>query len=212
MSAAGCGTPKRASISGKSCSSAPQLRSTVKKRDGNFSINARGLRHNGVPESAPEARRYSRSRDISRFGFAATTKSNRAAETRHAQHAQRILGEALAHMTQNTSAQIALTAIRIDQLAIAILRNGIDGKVAPRQILLESDVRRRVKYETAPATACLGARKGVLLVGLRMQKNREVAAHRTQTSASICSGATTTKSRSTTGRPNSSSRTEPPMR
>jgi hypothetical protein len=64
----------------------------------------------------------------------------------------------------------------------------------------------------AATALALGAREGVLLVGLRMQEHREIAADRRYPAAAISSGVapTTTQSRSATGTPNSSSRTAPP--
>ena len=67
---------------------------------------------------------------LRRYTEAAAGKSPR--ETRHPQHAQRILAEGRGHVTQNAGSQILEAPVRIDQRAIAVARDGIDGQVTPQ--------------------------------------------------------------------------------
>ena len=62
----------------------------------------------------------------------------------------------------------------------AVLRDGVDGQVAARQILFQRDFRRGLEAEALVAASglALGARQRVLLVGVRMQEHREVRADR----------------------------------
>jgi hypothetical protein len=59
-------------------------------------------------------------------------------------------------------------------------RDGVDRQVAPRKILFERDIGRRMDGEAAVAGRALafGARQRVFLARLGMQEHREVAAHR----------------------------------
>ncbi len=97
------------------------------------------------------------------------------------------------------------------------LGHGVDGEVAPLQVLLQGHVGREQRGEAAIAgrDLALEARQRVLLVRLRMQEHREFACRpRCSPGAVSSSGVapTTTQSRSPTGRPSSRSRTAPPTK
>ena len=97
-----------------------------------------------------------------------------------AQNPHRIFGEGVGDVAQFALLQIVATIEGVDQIAIAILGHGVDGQVAALEILFQSDVRVGVKAE-AVITRCglaFGAGEGVLLFGLRMEKDREILAHR----------------------------------
>ena len=66
--------------------------------------------------------------------------------------------------------QILLTLARINEVTLARLSNGIDGQIAPAQILFQSDVWARVNDKTTMAlpTLALGTCQGVLFFRLRM--------------------------------------------
>lgn len=57
--------------------------------------------------------------------------------------------------------------------------DGVDGEIAPAQILFEGDLRSKFHGEAAVARRdlALEARQRVFLVGLRMQEDREFAPH-----------------------------------
>ncbi|MCW0425708.1 hypothetical protein NB713_003651 [Xanthomonas sacchari] len=101
-------------------------------------------------------------------------------EPRRAQHPQRILGEGRANVAQHPLLEIARAAIRIDQTPIGLVAgDGVDGEVAPLQILFQRHRRVGLHLEAvvaAPGLA-LGARQRVLLAAARMQEYREIAAH-----------------------------------
>jgi len=110
--------------------------------------------------------------------------------------------------------QVALSAVWIDQLALVIFGDGIDGEIAALQVFFEGDVGAGMEGKPAIATTAfaLGARQGVFLAGLRVQENREVRTDRAKPLACISSGVapTTSQSTSVTWRPNRRSRTAPP--
>ena len=83
-------------------------------------------------------------------------------------------------MAQQARLEIRAPAIGIYDLAVVVFGHGVNGQVTADQILLQGDIGRGVKGETAIATPALafGAGQGVFLAGLGMQKNREVGAHR----------------------------------
>ncbi len=104
-------------------------------------------------------------------------------KARHAQDAHRVFAKGVGHMAQHPGLQVGLAAVGIVDGAFAIpVRgggHGVDGQVAPGQVLLQRDVGRRLDDEAAvarPALA-LGARQGVLLVGFGMQEDGEVPSH-----------------------------------
>ena len=67
----------------------------------------------------------------------------------------------------------------------AVLRHRVDGEIAPAQIVLELHVGRELGGETAIPRRhlALQARQRMFFLGLRMQENREVAAHGNETRA-----------------------------
>jgi hypothetical protein len=66
-------------------------------------------------------------------------------EAGKAQDAHRILGEGRPDMAQDSGLQIALTVEGIDQCAVGRPGHGIDGQVAPCEIVIERDIGRRMK-------------------------------------------------------------------
>ena len=134
------------------------------------------LRHQGIGfaglDHAPhQLRRFVRHHE------AEAVKARRKA--RHAQDAHRIFGECRRHVPQPAGGQIGLAAERIDDVTVRILGHGVDGQVAPLQVLFERHVRREAHRKAviaAPGLA-LGARQGVLLAGLRVQEHRKVGPH-----------------------------------
>ena len=83
-------------------------------------------------------------------------------------------------MPQETAFEIRNTAMRVYEISGGVLGNGVDGQIAPRQILLQGDLRRGVKHKaviTARSFA-LGARQRIFFMRHRMQENRKVLAHR----------------------------------
>ncbi len=83
-------------------------------------------------------------------------------------------------MTQYAIAQIARAVERIDQRAVLVFGDGVDGQIAAAQIVFERHARFGVEGETviaAPGFA-FGARQRIFLARLRMQEHREILAHR----------------------------------
>jgi hypothetical protein len=78
--------------------------------------------------------------------------------------------------------EILAAAAGVDQCAIRRLGNRIDRQVAALQVFLQRDRRGGIEREAmvAMASLALGARECVLLLGVWMQKHREVAAHRAE--------------------------------
>ena len=98
-------------------------------------------------------------------------------KARRAQQAHRVLGVGLADVTQHAVAQVTRAAMGVDEGAVGRARHGVDGEVAPRQVLLERDVGRGVDGEAVVAGAglALGARERVFLVRVRVQEDGKVA-------------------------------------
>ena len=88
-------------------------------------------------------------------------------------------------MAQHARREIRLSAVRIDELAVLALGHGVDGEIAPLQILLQAHLGRGLRREAAIAgrNLALAPRERVLLVRLRMQEHRELAPHRLVTGA-----------------------------
>jgi hypothetical protein len=104
-------------------------------------------------------------------------------EPRHPQDAHRVLDESLADMAQHAALEVLRAPERVDQVALLVACDRVDGEVAPRQVLLQRHVRRGEHCEAlvaAPGLA-LGAGERVFLVGLWMQEDREVLADRAET-------------------------------
>src|SRR4030095_15236731 len=72
------------------------------------------------------------------------------------------------------------TVERIDDAALRILGNSVDGEVPARQILLERYIRSRVELEDmiAARSFALRTRERVFLLRLRMQENGKILANR----------------------------------
>jgi predicted thioredoxin/glutaredoxin len=119
-------------------------------------------------------------------------------------------------VAQHARLDVAAAAVRVDQRAVLVLRDGVDSQVAAPEVVLERDLRPALEREAVVTAAglALGARERVLLARLRVQEDREIPPDRPETRAVISSGVapTTTQSRSFTGRPSSASRTAPPTR
>jgi hypothetical protein len=47
-------------------------------------------------------------------------------------------------VTQQTVAQIVLAAVGVNNLAVLVLRQRVDGQIAAQQIVLQRDVRRGI--------------------------------------------------------------------
>ena len=107
-------------------------------------------------------------------------RSKRAAKARHAQDAHRVLDKSRADMAQNACLDIAHAAIGIDEAPICIPGDGIDGEVAPRQILLQRHLGRGMDLEALVAARrlALGAGQGIFLMSPGMKKDRKILAHR----------------------------------
>ena len=71
-----------------------------------------------------------------------------------------------------------------------VLRDRVDGEVAPREVLLRASrrARRGTRSRVAARGLALGARERVLLVGLRVQEHRKVPADRLVARLTISSG------------------------
>jgi len=99
-------------------------------------------------------------------------------EARHAQDADRVLGERRRDMAQHAALEVGTPAVGVDEPSVGGARHGVDGEVAPREVLLQRDRRREVGGEAVVAgrDLALEARQRVLLVRLGMQEDREIAA------------------------------------
>ena len=101
-------------------------------------------------------------------------------EARHAQDAQRVLGEGGRHVAEEARRKVALAAAGVDQRAVLGARDRVDGEVAALQVFFERDLGRGMTDEAGVAVArlALGARERVFLAGVRMQEHREVTPDR----------------------------------
>src|SRR5690606_25754890 len=79
---------------------------------------------------------------------------------------------------QHARLEVAHAAEGIDEVAVGVLGDGVDGEVAALEVLFEGDGRVGVDDETAVARRALafGARERVFLAGLGMQEHGEIAA------------------------------------
>ena len=163
--------------------SAPQARSVVKKCAGSFSIRPRASScHTRSGTSASTSPLCTISR-ISIQRLRRDAEAEARDEARRAQDAHRVFAECRADVAQHACAQILDAVMRVYQLAVRILRDGIDGEVAPRQILFQRDVTRSMDDEAfVPARGlALGARQRIFLMRLGMQEHREILAYRAVT-------------------------------
>jgi ABC-type uncharacterized transport system YnjBCD ATPase subunit len=101
-------------------------------------------------------------------------------EARHPQQPHGILHERRRHVAQHARLEVAHAAVGVDQRAVFVLGDRVDGEVAPRQVLLQRHIRIGLEGEAVVAVAglALGARQRVLLAGIRMQEHREILADR----------------------------------
>ena len=69
--------------------------------------------------------------------------------------------------------------MRVDEGSILRQRHRVDGEIAPHQVLLQRH-RGSVEHEALVARRrlALGSRQRVLLMGLRVEKDRKILAHR----------------------------------
>ncbi|MNN34318.1 hypothetical protein D3C81_1481200 [compost metagenome] len=83
-------------------------------------------------------------------------------------------------MAQQAQGEVVLAAVGIDQPAVGVLGDGVDGQVAADQVFLEGDLGAGVEGEAAVAASAfaLGAGEGVFLAALRVEEHREVGADR----------------------------------
>ena len=124
----------------------------------------------GIHHLAHQRRRFGCDAEVVKAGCKA----------RQSQDAHGVFGEGGRHVAQQPSSDIALPSVRIDELAVSVHGHGVDGEVAPLQVLLERDVGCGVKDEAVVARrgAALGARQRVFLFRARVQEDRKVAPDR----------------------------------
>ena len=96
-----------------------------------------------------------------------------------AQYPQRVLHESVRHVPQHFGSQVPLAAVGIDDVTVGGAGHGVDGEVAPQQVLLQGDRGVAVHGEAGVAVPplALGARQGVLVFGIGVQEHREILAH-----------------------------------
>ena len=89
-------------------------------------------------------------------------------------------------MPQYFGLQVFDPTIRINQVAVRVLCDGINRQIAACQVLLKGNGRIRVANESAMALASLslGARQGVFFLTLWVQEDRKVFTHRAVTKTS----------------------------
>ena len=93
-------------------------------------------------------------------------------------------------MAQDAVLQILFTAVSIDDMALFILREGVNGQIAALQIVFEGNVRIGMADKTGIADAgfAFGTRQSILLAALRMQEHRKIAAYLLVTRVEHCLG------------------------
>ena len=96
-----------------------------------------------------------------------------------AQDANRVFGEGLADVPQGLGLQVGLAATRVDQGPVLVLCDGVDGEVAPAQVLFQGDggIGMEFKAVIAACGLALGAGQGHFLTRLRVQEDGEFASH-----------------------------------
>ena len=115
-------------------------------------------------------------------GHAKTQRRQAGGKARHPQDAHRILDEGRRDMAQQACLEIPPAAVGVDQMTGLVACHGIDGQVAPLQVLLQRHLGRGMK-DKAVITGrglALGARQGMFLVRLGVQEHREFLAHRAE--------------------------------
>ncbi len=100
-------------------------------------------------------------------------------EAGHPEDADRVLGEGLGDVAQDSRRQVGAAAVGVHQ-AVPALGHGVDGQVPPAQVVFQGDIRAGVHHETPVARRGLPLRagQGVFLVGIGMEKYGEIPAHR----------------------------------
>ena len=102
------------------------------------------------------------------------------------QNAYRVFAKRIGHMAQHAILQILLAAIGIHQVFEAVVAcpvgrsgDGVDGQIAPRQVLFQRHIGSGVNHKAAIAHAvlALGASQRIFLMGLGVQEHRKVAPH-----------------------------------
>ena len=79
-------------------------------------------------------------------------------------------------MAQAFGGNIAHAAERIGQRAVVGLGDGVDGEIAPGEIVLQRHLRRRIKGKSRVARPglALSASERILLMGFRVQEDRKI--------------------------------------
>src|SRR5262249_46173191 len=101
-------------------------------------------------------------------------------KTRQAQNPDGVLYERLGDVPEQARLQVPTATIRVDDFPGAGFGHGVAGETTAFEILLQGDLWRKLRREAPVAQAyfALETRERVLLVSLRMQKNREFAPDR----------------------------------
>ena len=86
-------------------------------------------------------------------------------------------------MPQHTVLDIGLAVVGINQRAVGLTGDGVDGEIPPRQILFQCDVRIGMEDEAFVAGRgfAFGPRQGIFFTAARMQEHRKIGADRTET-------------------------------
>ena len=82
-------------------------------------------------------------------------------------------------MAQQTILQIAQTVVRVDNLAVIVLGQRINGQIATLKIIFQRDIRCGIAGKTGVTGAGFpfGTCQRILFMRLRMQKHRKIAAY-----------------------------------
>ncbi|CWP55968.1 Uncharacterised protein [Neisseria meningitidis] len=114
------------------------------------------------------------------YGFFGDFKPVTRGKAGSTQDADGVFGEGRGNVAQNACRQIPLSAERVDNLAVRILRHRVDGQVAAHQVLLQRNVFVGVETETDVTFGgfALGAGEGVFFVRFGMEKHGKIFADR----------------------------------
>ncbi|MNT55211.1 hypothetical protein D3C72_1924300 [compost metagenome] len=82
-------------------------------------------------------------------------------------------------MAQQAGVEIGLAVIGVNQYSIITPRHGVDGEIAPQQILFQCHVRGGVAGKSGVTLAgfTFGAGQRIFLMSLRVEEYREVFTH-----------------------------------
>ena len=99
-------------------------------------------------------------------------------KARQAQDAHGVFAERVGHVAEDFVLDILNAAERVGQTAVRSLRDGVDGEIAPHQIVFQGDVGRRVEDKAPVAGGRLAFRAGqrVFFLRLRVQEDRKILA------------------------------------